>query len=34
MTWAQLGPLIKRWLPLPTPLHPYPSLRFDGKYLR
>ena len=34
MTWAQLGPLIKRWLPLPTPLHPYPSLRFDAKYLR
>jgi RNA-directed DNA polymerase len=34
MTWAQLGPLIKRWLPLPKPLHPYPNLRFDAKYLR
>jgi len=34
MTWAQLGPLIKRWLPLPKPLHPYPHLRFDAKYLR
>lgn len=34
MTWAQFGPLIERWLPLPTPLHPYPNLRFDAKYLR
>jgi hypothetical protein len=34
MTWAQLGPIIKRWLPLPKPLHPYPDLRFDAKYLR
>ena len=31
---AQFGPLIERWLPIPKPLHPYPNLRFDAKYLR
>jgi len=34
MTWEQLAPLIKRWLPFPKPLHPYPDMRFDAKYLR
>jgi len=34
MTWARLGPLIERWLPIPKILHPYPNLRFDAKYLR
>jgi RNA-directed DNA polymerase len=34
MTWEQLAPLIKHWLPLPKPLHPYPDMRFDAKYLR
>ena len=34
ITWTQLDPLIKRWLPNPKILHPYPDLRFDAKYLR
>ena len=34
MTWEQLAPLIKHWLPLPKPLHPYPDMRFDAKSLR
>jgi hypothetical protein len=34
MTWARLKPNLERWLPFPKPLHPYPNLRFDAKYLR
>src|SRR6516225_9441565 len=34
MTWVRLRPVIERWLPLPTLLHPYPNLRFDAKHLR
>jgi RNA-directed DNA polymerase len=34
MTWVRFKPLLERWLPFPTPLHPYPSLRFDAKHLR
>jgi len=34
MTWARLKPILERWLPFLTPLHPYPTLRFDAKYSR
>ena len=34
MTRARLRPLLDRWLPISKPLHPYPNLRFDAKYLR
>ena len=34
MTWVRLKPILERWLPFPKPLHPYPTLRFDAKYLR
>ena len=28
LTWAKFSKLCKRWLPTPTILHPYPSVRF------
>ena len=34
MTWVRLKPILERWLPFPKPPHPYPTLRFDAKYLR
>jgi len=34
MTWVRFKPILERWLPFPKPLHPYPTLRFDAKYLR
>jgi RNA-directed DNA polymerase len=34
MTWKRLQRLVKRWLPIPRVLHPYPSDRFDARYPR
>jgi RNA-directed DNA polymerase len=34
MTWKRLQRLVKRWLPTPRVLHPYPSERFDARYPR
>jgi RNA-directed DNA polymerase len=31
-TWERLAPFVKRWLPSPRIIHPYPSNRFDAKY--
>ena len=33
-TWERLAPFVKRWLPSPRILHPYPSIRFDARYPR
>ena len=30
VTWARMGRLIARWLPLPRILHPWPDVRFDA----
>jgi group II intron reverse transcriptase/maturase len=34
MTWPKFSSLIKRWLPTPRILHPYPEVRFDRLYPR
>jgi hypothetical protein len=33
-TWERLAPFVKRWLPSPRILHPYPSVRFDARHPR
>jgi RNA-directed DNA polymerase len=30
-TWAKLGPIFDRWLPIPRVTHPYPDARFDAR---
>jgi group II intron reverse transcriptase/maturase len=30
--WDTFSKIAKRWIPIPTPLHPYPKLRFCAKY--
>lgn len=32
-TWAKLGPIFDRWLPIPQVLHEYPDVRFDARRL-
>jgi RNA-directed DNA polymerase len=34
MTWPKFSSLMKRWLPTPRILHPYPEVRFDRLYPR
>ena len=34
MTWLKFSSLIKRWLPTPRILHPYPEVRFDRLHPR
>jgi hypothetical protein len=34
VNWARMQRLIKRWLPEPRILHPYPSVRFDATHPR
>lgn len=34
MTWPKFSSLIKRWLPTPRILHPYPEVRFDRLHPR
>ena len=33
-TWKRFYRLQERWIPRPRIIHPYPSFRFDAKYLR
>ncbi len=33
-TWERMRRLIKRWLPAPHALHPYPEQRFDARHPR
>ena len=30
MTWVRFNQLLKRWIPTPRIIHPYPATRFDG----
>ena len=32
--WHRIGPLLNRWLPAPSVLHPYPDARFDVTHPR
>ena len=32
--WARMRRIVKRWLPTPRVLHPWPVLRFDAKHPR
>lgn len=32
LTWMKFRHLVERWIPRPTPLHPYPEKRFCAKY--
>jgi len=32
MRWERLAPLLKRWIPPPHVLHPYPDARFDATH--
>lgn len=32
MTWEVFNTFANKWIPDPTPLHPYPSVRFAAKY--
>ena len=34
MTWERFGPLVARWIPSVTILHPRPAMRFNARYLR
>jgi group II intron reverse transcriptase/maturase len=34
ISWRTFGPIVKRWIPAPKILHPYPLVRFDAKYPR
>ena len=34
LNWARMQRLVKRWLPEPRVLHPYPSVRFDALHPR
>ena len=34
VTWERMNPLIRRWLPRPRVLHPYPDARFDARHPR
>jgi RNA-directed DNA polymerase len=34
MNWERFGPIVKRWIPIPTVQHPYPNVRFYAKYPR
>jgi RNA-directed DNA polymerase len=33
-TWERMQRLVRRWLPTPRVLHPYPEKRFDTRHLR
>jgi group II intron reverse transcriptase/maturase len=33
-SWERLRPFVRRWIPSPRILHPYPSVRFDAKHPR
>jgi len=33
LTWHRFAPIVAYWLPRPRILHPYPSTRFQAKYL-
>ena len=34
LSWERFTPLLDRWVPLPTVLHPYPNIRFAVKHPR
>jgi RNA-directed DNA polymerase len=34
LNWKRFNPLLDRWAPLPTVLHPYPNIRFAVKHPR
>jgi group II intron reverse transcriptase/maturase len=34
VTWARMYRLVRRWLPKPRTLHPYPEIRFDARHPR
>jgi len=34
LSWERFLPLLNRWVPLPTVLHPYPNIRFAVKHPR
>jgi len=34
MPWERFGPLVARWIPSATILHPRPAMRFNARYLR
>lgn len=34
VTWARMYRLVRRWLPTPRVMHPYPNQRFDARHLR
>jgi group II intron reverse transcriptase/maturase len=34
LSWERFRPLLNRWVPLPTILHPYPNIRFAVKHPR
>ena len=34
MPWTRFAPIVNRWLPVPTILHPYPNMRFYAKHPR
>jgi hypothetical protein len=34
VSWERLKPLLKRWIPSPRVLHPYPQTRFAARYPR
>jgi RNA-directed DNA polymerase len=34
VTWGRLQRLVKKWLPIPRVLHPYPNTRFDARHPR
>jgi len=34
MPWVRIGPLVARWIPSATILHPRPAMRFNARYLR
>ncbi len=34
LNWVRMRQLVKRWLPEPRILHPYPSVRFDATHPR
>jgi RNA-directed DNA polymerase len=34
MNWKGFGPIVRRWIPVPTIVHPHPNVRFDAKHPR
>lgn len=34
INWERFGPIVKKWIPTPRVLHPYPNVRFYAKHPR